>query len=163
MYMDDFFNENSADGPGVLTFDQLRGLRERCVLDDRALDLWVVIYTHQLDMPVAEQLQLMDVINLWTWHAKDIAELDENLAKLEAVAPGKRLSLGLYLWDYGDRCPMPLESMKVQCEKGLDWLCQGRVESLVLLGSYLCDLGLDTVEWTRNWIADVGGTVIESA
>ena len=156
MYMDDFFNEDTPDGPGVLTLDDLRELRKQCVLPDRTLDLWVVIYTHQLDMPVAEHLQLLDVINLWTWHANEIVDLEKNLARLEKIAPNKRLSLGLYMWDYGDKRPMPVDIMKQQCAQGLEWLQQGRVESLVVLGSYLCDLDLDAVEWTRDWIGEVG-------
>ena len=156
IYMDDFFNEETPDGPGVLTLDELRELRRQCVLPDRTLDLWVVIYTHQLDMPVEQHLQLLDVINLWTWHAKEIVDLERNLERLERIAPNKRLSLGLYLWDYGDKRPMPVEMMREQCARGLEWLRQGRVESLVLLGSYLCDLELDAVEWTRAWIEEVG-------
>ncbi len=82
--------------------------------------------------------------------------LDENLARVEERFPGKRIALGVYLYDYGDRRQMPLELMQLQCEHALKWLHEGRIESAVLLGSYLCDLGLETVEWTRDWISRVG-------
>jgi len=160
MYMDDFFNEASATGPGVLTLDRLREIRRELVLPERRLDLWVVLYTHQLDMSIREQLELIDVVNLWTWHARDLVNLEKNLARLEEITPRSRRSLGLYLWDYGEKRPIPLELMQHQCAVGLDMLRAGRVESLVFLGSYLCDLGLEAVEWTRAWIREVGALTV---
>ncbi len=32
---------------------------------------------------------------------------------------------------------------------------EGRIEGMIFLASNVCDLELDTVEWTRKWIADV--------
>ncbi len=163
IYMDDFFNRDSPDGPGVFSLKELDDLKSRMVVpadagrEERPLDLWVVLYTHQLELAHAEQLKRMDVINLWTWHAAELEKLNENMARLEEVNPGRRLSLGLYLWDYGGRKPMPLDLMKHQCERALEWLHSGRIESAAILGSYVCDLGLETVEWTRDWIRDVGG------
>ena len=51
---------------------------------------------------------------------------------------------------------MPLDLMRHQCELGLRWLRQGRIEGMIFLASCLCDLELEAVEWTRNWIAQVG-------
>ena len=42
--------------------------------------------------------------------------------------------------------------------RGLEWLRQGRIEGMVFLASCICDMGLETVEWTRQWIAEVGDT-----
>ena len=59
------------------------------------------------------------------------------------------------MWDYGQKAPMPLESMKQQCELGLRWLREGRIEGMIFLASCICDLELEAVEWTRTWIASV--------
>jgi hypothetical protein len=64
--------------------------------------------------------------------------------------------LGCYLWDYGAKKPMPLELLWHQFQVGLRWLRQGRIEGMIFLASCLCDLELEAVEWTRNWIAQVG-------
>jgi serine/threonine protein kinase/Flp pilus assembly protein TadD len=64
--------------------------------------------------------------------------------------------LGCYLWDYGGKKPMPLDLMRHECEVGLRWLRQGRIEGVIFLASCLCDLDLEAVEWTRSWIAQVG-------
>ena len=47
--------------------------------------------------------------------------------------------------------------MKLQCKRGLKWLREGRVQYLIFLSSTLCDMGLPSVEFARQWIAEVGG------
>jgi hypothetical protein len=49
-----------------------------------------------------------------------------------------------------------VELMKMQAELGLKWLKAGRIEGIIFLGTPVCDLGLDAVEWTRRWLASVG-------
>ena len=158
VYMDDFFNEQADTGEaGVYGTGKLESLRAKLDMPHRKLDLWVVIYTHQTDTDVRRQLELCDYVSYWTWHAKEIPDMPANLAKLEALGvQAERISLGLYMWDYGDRREMPVELMKQQCELGLRWLKEGRVNNLCFLGSYLVDLGLDAVEWTIEWIRNVG-------
>jgi hypothetical protein len=51
---------------------------------------------------------------------------------------------------------MPLELMKRQTELGLQWLRAGQVEGLIFLATNVLDLGLETVAWTREWIAAAG-------
>jgi hypothetical protein len=72
------------------------------------------------------------------------------------VAPAARKLLGCYLWDYGANQPLPLDRLAYQCETGLDWLKQSRLDGIIFLASCICDLGLEAVEWTRQWIAQVG-------
>ena len=60
------------------------------------------------------------------------------------------------MWDYGEKKPMPLELMQHQCELGHEWLRQGRIDGMIFLASCICDLDLEAVEWTRQWIAHNG-------
>ena len=92
------------------------------------------------------------------WNARDLAAQEDSFGTLEELAPGSRKVLGCYLWNYGDRQPMPLDLMEQQCVRGLEWLRQGRIGGMVFLASCICDMGLETVEWTRQWIAEVGDT-----
>jgi hypothetical protein len=46
--------------------------------------------------------------------------------------------------------------MQKQCLLGLEWLRKGRIEGMIFLASCICDLNLEAVEWTRNWIREVG-------
>ena len=151
--VDDFFR---PDGSGALSAEELRELRERLVIDGRRRDLYVVLYSHQLGLPVGGHLALCDKITFWTWHSEDLASLEANFERLEALAPDHGKLLGCYLWDYGNKAPRPLDRMKRQCELGLRWLREGRLEGLIFLANTVCDLELDAVEWTRRWIAEVG-------
>lgn len=46
--------------------------------------------------------------------------------------------------------------MAAQCQLGLKLLNEGVIEGMVFLASCICDLDIDAVEWTREWIAQVG-------
>jgi hypothetical protein len=151
--MDDFFHN---DGSGCLSPAQLKELRSQLVIDGRKRDLYVVLYTHQLALPVQGHLEFCDKVTLWTWNSKDLKDLEANFQRLERLAPKHGKLLGCYLWDYGAKAPMPVERMKMQCELALRWLQQKRLEGIIFLGNTTCDLDLESVEWTRQWIARVG-------
>jgi len=151
--MDDYFH---SDGSGSLSVEQLKGLRNQLVIGGKRHDLYVVLYQHQLDLPVSTQLEFCDKITFWTWKAKDLDKLEPSFERLEELAPKQGKLLGCYLWDFGTKKPMPLELMKKQCELGRRWLKESRIEGMIFLGSNVCDLSLETVEWTRQWIAEVG-------
>ena len=159
--MDDFFRPGpSAGETGVLSIGQLDQIRRQLVRDTRRLDLWVVLYAHQLALPVRQHLDRCDKVSFWTWRAEELGDLERNFAVLEELAPSCGKALGCYMWDYGNRRPMPLEAMEKQCSVGLRWLREGRIEGMIFLASCICDLGLETVEWTRDWIARVGNEVL---
>jgi hypothetical protein len=159
LMMDDFFGgEQAAQGDelAVLPPDKLRELRSQLTVGGRLLRLWAVLYEHQLDGPLAPYLELLDLVSFWTWDSEKLRGLEANLERLEKVTPRCGRMLGCYLWDYGQKKPMPLDLMQEQCELGLEWLQQGRIEGMIFLASCICDLELEAVEWTRNWIAKVG-------
>ena len=155
--MDDFFHPPDGEGRTARwSADDVKRFRDRLHSAQRPLDLWSVIYSDQLDWPVAEHLALCDVVTFWTWRSEELDGLEEKFARLEGIAPAPHKLLGCYMWDYGAEQPMPLDRMKRQCEVGLRWLRGGRIDGMIFLASGLCDLRLETVEWTREWIASVG-------
>jgi hypothetical protein len=155
--MDDFFHEPAADGSlAPISADRLASVQNTLDACGRHLDMWVVVYTHQLDLPIAPFLEQCDVVTLWTWRAEDLIHLEKNIAKIEAIAPGKRIVLGCYMWDYGNKCQMSVENMKHQCGVAHEWLKSGRIDGMIFLASCVCDIELPAVEWSRRWIAEVG-------
>lgn len=155
--MDDFFGDPDRPGPAAaLSLAELRELRSALAGPGRPLDLWAVLYEHQLRLPVAEHLALCDRVAFWTARSADLTNLERNLTLVERLAPAAERLLGCYMWDYAARRPLPLELMQMQCELGLHWLRAGRVAGLIFLATCICDLGLEAVEWTRRWIAGVG-------
>ena len=57
-----------------------------------------------------------------------------------------RLSTGSSVWG-------EVALMKQQCETGLRWLREKRIEGMIFLASCLCDLRPDTVEWFGRELA----------
>ena len=97
------------------------------------------------------------MLTLWTWNSDELKTLPQSLAALEAVAPrGARIALGLYVWDFHNRKPVPMDLMKLQCELGLEWLKQKRITEMIFLANTLLDVGLESGEFARDWIAKVG-------
>jgi len=86
--------------------------------------------------------------------------LEANLDKVERLLPGKRRMLGCYMVDYREKRSMPISFMQYQCEIGLQWLHQGRIEGIIFLGNTIMDLGFEAVEWVRGWVQKVGGMEI---
>ena len=162
LIIDDYFL-NTPMPDGAISQCSLPGLelfRRRLHAMARSLDLWMVLYDIDLHRFTPEQIRQhaepFDVISFWTWEAANLAHLEDNLAAAEALAPGKPIVLGCYMYDYGARKPLPVELMAAQCHQGLAWLRSGRIAGMIFLASCICDLELPAVEYTRQWIAEVG-------
>jgi hypothetical protein len=156
--LDDFFTGQKDGKRAQLTVEELAGIRRRLKQIGKKLDILVTLYTGHLDLPLKDYLGLVDVITLWTGDPQQLVHLEANLKKAEALAPKTRKMLGCYIVDYGKKQSTPIPLMKLQCETGLRWLRERRIEGIVFLGNTTMDLGLDSVEWTRQWIRQVRDT-----
>jgi len=177
IYLDDFIT-NAKKLPGgrvvgrpVLQPDDLKRAREQMKTVGRPMETWVTLYTHEInpsrkiaspgfkdcDPPLANFLDQFDVLTLWTWNSDELHELEENLVALEKIAPKKaRIALGLYIWDYHNKKPVPVDLMKHQCEQGLKWLRDGRIHDMIFLANTVLDVGLPSADFSRQWIKKVG-------
>lgn len=156
--LDDFFTGAKEGKRAQLTVEELADLRERLHQSGRKLDIFVTLYADKLDQPISDYLKLVDVITLWTSDPTQLAHLDANLKKVEALFPQTRKMLGCYVVDYGRKEGTPVPLMQRQCETGLRWLKERRIEGLIFLGNTTMDLGFPSVDWTRKWIQKVGET-----
>jgi hypothetical protein len=145
----------------VLSVDEITAMKADMHTAGRPMRLGVTLYTHQLGMPLGPYLAQCDDVSLWTWNAPDLKDLESNFEKFEQLTPNSDKLLGLYMWDYGLHQPISLDLMEKQCNKALDWLKQARIRGMIFLASCICDLGLDAVEWSRDWIAGVGDTALQ--
>ena len=168
IYLDDFIIDRKKQPDGrivgrpALTPTELEGARKRLKTTGRPMETWVTLYTHELLPPLADFLHLFDVLTLWTWNSDDLRTLDESLAALEAVAPkNARIALGLYIWDFQNAKPVPLDLMKHQCEMGLKWLKEKRIHEMIFLGNMVLDVGLPSAEFTRQWIKKVSDETLD--
>lgn len=117
------------------------------------LPLWLVVYDHDLDKPgLADMLKYCDVISFWTWNADRLGSRAENLCALQAMAPGKPVALGCYLWNFPEGREIPPEVMKSQLDEARNWLLNGTIRELVLLGSPLVGMPLPAIEQARDFV-----------
>ena len=158
--MDDFFTPQDDGRFAALTDQELIDVRHRIdryvQQNGRRRDLWCVVYEQDLGKPIAPVLAQMDVLAYYMWNSPSVPHIESHFDALDKLAPNKRKVLGLYWWDYAERKPMPLDLIVHQSETALRLLKQGRIEGICFVGSCICDLELESVEWTRKWIAQVG-------
>ena len=158
--LDDFFTEQTDGRFTALTDGELDALRQRLRLPDRRLDLWCVVYEQDLGKPIGPVLRNMDILGYFMWNSESVPHIATHLDSLDRIAPGKPKVLGLYMWDYAKRQPMPMHLVRQQCETALSMLKEGRIAGISFVASCICDLELEAVEWTRQWIAGVADQTI---
>jgi len=158
VYLDDFFTAKVEGKRAVLTVQELRGIRESLRADGRKLEIHVTFYTTLLGLPLADYLELIDGITLWTWKSEDLANLESTMSRAEKLAPHLKKTLGCYMIDFTKKQSVPIPAMQHQCELGLKFLRERRIEGMVFLNNCVMDIGLPAVEWARTWIEKVGET-----
>jgi len=142
--------------PASMTPEQLRALRERTAAHGRKWPITCVVYTHQISPRILPHVDQVDKVAMWTWRSEDLVNLEANFEKLRRIVHPKPILLGCYLFDYGNNRQMTVDRMKRQCELGLRWLREGKIEGMIFLASNVCDMELPAVAWTRKWITSVG-------
>ena len=179
IFLDDFVRPiprkkatDAYTGRPAMPLADLRRLREQTKTIGRPLDIWVTLYTHEINPerkaskrayiacvpPLADFLGEFDVLTLWTWDSAEIPELEANLLALEKIAPQKaRIALGIYLWDFQNKQPVSVELMKHQCDLGLKWLKEGRISDMIFLANTMLDVGMPSADFSRQWIKEHGG------
>ena len=132
----------------------VRHIRQQLGEQHKSVKIWSVVYTMSLGREhLAECIRESDVINLWMWEAKDTANFEKYVARLENDHPDKPIVLGIYLWDYGAGRRMPLDLLERQCELARKLAHAGRISGIVFL---TINNDAEAVGWTAGWIVRVG-------
>ncbi|MCC6156215.1 MAG: DUF1080 domain-containing protein, partial [Candidatus Hydrogenedentes bacterium] len=92
--------------------------------------------------------------NLWTWHARDLPQLADNVAYCAVQWPDKPIVVGLYLHDYGDGRAMPADLLQQSNETAFSLLRDKQVSGVVYL---TIDNEPDAVLRTSQWLAEQNG------
>jgi len=151
--MDDFLNRRDSFPP-----ERLQRIRDslHCRLN-RTLQLWLVVYTHELSTEIKPYLDLADTLTTWTWWAKDLPLLEENYAKIRSLCGmDKPIYAGCYMWDYGGCAPISRDSMLMQLETYRGWLWEKKIEGIILCSNCIADLGLEAADVTKEWLKQHG-------
>lgn len=149
--MDDFYGPERME---AFTPEVLRGYRERLHNAlDRPLELWSVIYERDLDKPMKSRAVEFDLTTFWTWFGERLPQRDEHIKELREKFIGDgRLMLGVYLYDYGNKCPLSDDMMRLQLDYVGEKLASGEIEGAILCSNCVADIGLSSVPITLEWL-----------
>jgi hypothetical protein len=149
VFLDDMSSMSMDAGFGA---EHLRAIRQQL---PQSVKLWGAVYTMNFERPGMDSIiEGLDVISLWVWHARDLEKLEKDVATLEAKFPDKPITLGLYLYDYGEARPMPRDLLAKQAELALKLAHEGRIEGIIFL---TINNDAEAVQWTMEWIQKVKG------
>ena len=138
--------------------ERLRAIRQRC--DERVigkkLNMWVTLYEYNMEQipNLKPWLDEFDYITLWIWYGRNLEKMESYYEDLFKMCPDKKIVAGMFMYNYGERCPMTIEQMKRQGDYFLKLMREGKLDGIMIVGNPICDLGLEAVEWTRNWIQE---------
>lgn len=148
--MDDFFR---PDRQAVFTPKLVGEYAEK--VHKEGMELWSVIYEHELKEEARPYLEHCDVITYWTWEADNLREMETNMEKLKGLLPpNKKVFAGCYMWDYGKSRPIPMDVVKYQLEKYKEWFEEGVISGMVVCSNCIADIGIEAADYTRQWILD---------
>ena len=118
------------------------------------LKLWIVVYWQQLDADYWRPfLPYVDVISLWQGEPSQLPHLAEAVDRCAEVFPGKEISVGSYIHDYGRQEAVPLDLMAAQYEIMYDLWEEGRIAGYNILGAMCMDRDPEQAEFIRNFLA----------
>lgn len=117
------------------------------------LDLWIVVYTHELDKPYwKDWMGAVDVINLWVWEYQNLVHLEEYLSRCHEIFPDKRVVMGIYIHDYPSRSPLPLDYLQIELDTIVRHLESGSLDGYNILGNCIIDQHPAQAEFIRDFI-----------
>ena len=158
-YLDDVTSRfrHEPDAPAK-TVALLREIREGLRAAPRPMELYVTWYWHE--EPYPGMTELVDGFCLFTWQSCELPLLRERFEAMEPSLAGKRILLGVYMYDFTTRAPVPEELMELQCEYALSLLREGRIDGIIFEANSVMGVGMPSERWLRDWIDRVKYTEV---
>ncbi len=152
--MDDFISPARME---TYTPDVLLRMRQRLhTALERKVEFWTVMYERDLaeadEEEVRRRLQMFDLFSFWTWFGENLDNLEENYQKIRALAGKKRMLMGVYMWDYGNKCTLSDERMHHQIEFVEEKTAKGEIEGIILCSNCVADIGLSAERIVYDWL-----------
>lgn len=151
--VDDFFSPERMERftPAVLK-------KIKAALNAKGLDFWCVLYDHQLDFDLEKYIECFDGVTFWIWECENIANMDLYLSKVQALAKGKKLMCGMYLWDYDGKhnCPMDSLLFEKQLSRYFEMLKTGELDGVIFCSSTLGDADLEVNKILKEYVRKYG-------
>ena len=151
--VDDFFSPERIErfAPTIL-----RKMQNK--LHENGLDFWCVLYNHQLNMDLQEYIDCFDGVTFWVWGSQHLENVEEYLQKLFVMAKGKKIMLGIYLWDWFDTSSRPMQPdlFEVQIRRYFEILGSGEIEGVVFCSNTVGDADTEVNRILKCYIIEYG-------
>ena len=159
LYLDDLkgafpSGENSVERT-VALLGEIRAGLDRA---PRPMEIYVTWYWH--DDPYPGMERYIDAFTFWTWRSNEIPLLPERFEAVEPKLRGKKILLGIYMYDFSARKPVSTELMELQCEYALGLLREGRIDGMIFEANSVMGVGLESERWLRDWVDRVQYTEV---
>ena len=138
-----------------------KSVREKLDTACRPMEIWATCYIDHVKQYSAKMYEHLDGISVWNMDTDSIANLEEQFSLYEELLPDKKKMLGIYFYDYRQGKPVSDEFMEKQCETGLKWIKEGRIEGMIFLTNCVMGIGLSSEYWLRDWIKKVGDEILD--
>lgn len=144
----------------VIGHANLLDVRRRMDAYPRPLDLRVVLYIDRMkhDEQFIPALREVDTVMAWTWTGENLAKLRDNFRRARALAPGKKILMGIYMWDFGGKKPLEMTFMRSQLDVAHELYHAHLVDGFIFHCTPLVNKNppIAAVEYARGWIARHG-------
>lgn len=153
--LDDFVNK---DRYLSIPVESLWALRE--YLHQHALQMWMVLYTHEFGFDPDKDLELkkyiapFDGITMWNWREENYLQIPEKFQILEnLLAPHQKRLIGCYLYNFGQRRPSTGEAVTWQLDLYRELILSEKIDGVVLHTNALADVEYEAYDACREWMA----------
>lgn len=148
-YIDDTFGVAQH---ATYTRDSPRCIKE-AVRRHRPLDLWIVVYTHELDKEYWDDwMDFVDVVSLWIWESANLPATAEWVARCRTRFPRQRINMGIYIRDYSKKAPVAIPLLEAELDAIRRLHEAGDVESYSILGACLIDQHPEQAAYIRDYV-----------
>lgn len=160
LVFDDFFNGTTHHivTSGSVTIPELEAMRDR--IHAAGLEMWVVLYQHQLDMDISAHLEVFDGVSFWFWSEPTVEEYHKYSQKFIDMTPGKRRLIGCYLFDFGRRKQASPELVRYQLDNNKVLMEQGIIEGVVMHNNNFGELDFAAYEEAKIWMDEHGDDLV---
>lgn len=131
----------------------------KSALNSRGLDFWCVLYSHELDTVegLERYVDCFDGITFWFWGCNRMGDMSADMKRVLALAKGKPVMMGVYMWDYAQKSGMDIGLFRRQLREGREMILSGELEGMVFCSSTLGDADIETNRILKRWVAENGG------
>ena len=136
-----------------LSLEGLVEIRNALKSHNDRLMLYSVVYASELESPKIKEIEpYLDAVNLWLGYKYQLNEMDYAIEKCRLVFPGRKIMLGVFLFDYfATQAPNTVDFLSIQFAKAKNYLAQGKISDIVILGDREIKKVPEEAQFTRDF------------